>query len=90
MHALGVQRVTGPDSGLAWQPSALNPPLHTDRLRIIAVDAAPSPGGWLAFSAPRRVRYQPLDNVLRKPRITTLIGTRPAPLLSMCHQPRYH
>jgi hypothetical protein len=73
VHPLGIERVTGPDSG-TWQASALEPPRGTSRIRIIAVDADPSPDGWLAFSAPRRVRYQPLGAILGQPRVTTLMG----------------
>jgi EmbC C-terminal domain len=72
IHPLAVQRVAAPDSDTAWQPSALDPPARADRLRVIAVDA--TPGGWLAFSTPRRVGYQPLAAVLTRPHTTALIG----------------
>jgi EmbC C-terminal domain len=74
IHPLGIERVAAPDSDITWQPAALEPPRGTSRIRIIAVDASASPGGWLAFSAPRRVRYTPLGAVLARRHVTTLIG----------------
>jgi hypothetical protein len=74
MHSLGIERLAAPDSDIRWQPAALKPPRGTSRIRIIAVDANASPGGWLAFSAPRRVRYKPLGAVLARRHVTTLIG----------------
>jgi Mycobacterial cell wall arabinan synthesis protein/EmbC C-terminal domain len=72
IHPLAVQRIAAPDSDTTWQPSALDPPARADRLRVIAVDAAPD--GWLAFSTPRGVGYQPLAAVLTRPHTTALIG----------------
>jgi arabinosyltransferase C len=74
IRTLGLDRVTVPDSDTTWQPSALTPPRRADRVRMVAVDATSSPGGWLAFSGPRRVRYQSLATVLTEPRTTALIG----------------
>jgi arabinosyltransferase C len=74
IQPLRVERVPAPDSDNTWQPSAVKPPRHTNRIRIIAVDANPSPAGWLAFSSPRHVRYHALDTVLTQPHVTTLIG----------------
>jgi arabinosyltransferase C len=74
IHHLGIERVAAPDSDITWRSSALEPPRHTSRLRLIAVDTDRSAGGWLAFSAPRRVRYTPLGTVLARPHTTTLIG----------------
>jgi Mycobacterial cell wall arabinan synthesis protein/EmbC C-terminal domain len=94
---LSVQRVAAPDSDTTWQPSALDPPARADRLRVIAVDAAPD--GWLAFSTPRLVRYQPLAAVLTRPHTTALIGpavrfyfpcaTIPAIQHGVAHAPDY-
>jgi Mycobacterial cell wall arabinan synthesis protein/Arabinosyltransferase concanavalin like domain len=74
IHPLRIERVAVPDSDITWQPAALEPPPGTSRIRIIAVDASPSPSAWLAFSAPRRVRYTPLGTVLAQRNISTLIG----------------
>ena len=74
IHPLRIERVAVPDSDITWQPAALEPPLGTSRIRIIAVDASASPSAWLAFSAPRRVRYTPLGTVLAQRHISTLIG----------------
>ncbi|MFL6241871.1 MAG: arabinosyltransferase domain-containing protein, partial [Acidimicrobiia bacterium] len=74
IHPLGIERVAARDSDITWQPAALEPPRGITRIRIIAVDANASPGGWLAFSAPRRVRYTPLGAVIARRHVTTLIG----------------
>jgi EmbC C-terminal domain len=74
IHPLGIERVAAPDSDITWRSSALEPPRHTSRLRVIAVDTDRSAGGWLAFSAPRRVRYTSLATVLAQPHTTTLMG----------------
>jgi hypothetical protein len=74
IRTLDVERVAVPDSDATWQPAALTPPRRADRVRIVAVDAASSPGGWLAFSAPRRVDYESLATVLAERPMTSLIG----------------
>ena len=74
IHPVGLERIDAPDSDVVWQPSALDLPPHADRVRVIAVDAASKFGGWLAFSAPRRVRFRALDSVLTRPGVTALVG----------------
>jgi arabinosyltransferase C len=74
IQPLGVERVAASNSDATWQPSALEPPAHADRLRIVAVDAASGRDGWLAFSAPHRVRYQRLESVLARPGTITFVG----------------
>jgi EmbC C-terminal domain len=74
IHPLRIERVAVPDSDITWQPTALEPPRGTSRIRIIAVDTSPDPSAWLAFSAPRRVRYTPLGTVLAQRDVSTLIG----------------
>jgi arabinosyltransferase C len=74
IRTLRVAHIAAPDSDTAWHPLALEPPRGTDRIRIIAVDQDPNPGGWLAFSAPQRVRYDGLAAVLTKRGTTALVG----------------